>query len=65
MPLPSPKKFKDQKAFMKECMHQTLHMEKKEKDQAIAQCMQMWRDRSKKKAVSEVIKEFSSIINKA
>jgi len=45
--MPNPAKFKNTekgyKRFMQLCMHQTLHKEKKERDQAIAQCMAMWR----------------------
>lgn len=31
------------KNYMDQCMHQTLHMERKEKDQAVAQCLNSWR----------------------
>ena len=45
--MPNPAKFKNTeegyKKYMQQCMHQTLHMEKKDKGQAIAQCLSMWR----------------------
>jgi len=34
---------------MKDCLHQTMHMERKERERSLAQCLQMWRDRKKKK----------------
>jgi hypothetical protein len=61
--LPDPKKFKDQKHFMEECMHTTLHKEKKSPEQGAAQCLNMWRDRNKKKkatwvSLSDVIRNL-------
>jgi hypothetical protein len=51
--MPDPKRYapteEGKKHFMRDCMHTTLHLEKKDKNQGIAQCMQMWRDRGKKK----------------
>lgn len=47
--MPNPKLYKNQKQWMKDCLHQTMHMERKEREQSIAQCLQMWRDREKKK----------------
>jgi len=45
--MPNPAKYKNTeegyKHYMSECMHTTLHMEKKDKDQAVAQCLNMWR----------------------
>lgn len=48
--MPNPKKYKNQKQFMKDCLHTTLHMEKKEKEHALAQCLNMWRQRKRQKA---------------
>lgn len=42
------------------CMHQTMHVEKKDRDQAVAQCLGMWRNRKKKKCVAEFLKELCS-----
>ena len=52
--------FKNEKDFMKECMHKTLHMEKKDRDQATAECLNMWRNRKKKKCVASLLKELST-----
>lgn len=46
--MPRPNKFKSEKEWMSACMHQILHLEKKDRDQAIAQCLNMWRKRKKK-----------------
>ena len=47
--MPNPAKYKDKKKFMEDCIHQTLHVEKKNKDQSLAQCLNMWRDKNKGK----------------
>jgi len=47
--MPDPKDFKSQESWMGACMHQTLKHEDKEQDQAVAQCLNMWRKKSKKK----------------
>jgi len=47
--MPNPSKFKTEKDWMRGCMHQVMHLEKKERDQAVAQCLNMWRDWQKKK----------------
>jgi hypothetical protein len=45
--MPDPKNYsnseKDYKRYMQDCMHQTMHMERKEKDRSVAQCLNMWR----------------------
>jgi hypothetical protein len=56
--MPNPNKYKDEKEFMRECMHTTLHMEKKDRDNAIAQCLNQWRNR--KKCVAELLRELSA-----
>lgn len=48
--MPDPAKYKNKDKFMKDCIHQTLHVEKKDRDQGIAQCLNMWRQKSKKVA---------------
>ena len=36
------------KQFMDKCLHKTLRKQHKTKDQGIAECMQMWRDKGHK-----------------
>ena len=43
--MPNPAQYKDKTKFMHDCMHQTVDVEKKDKDQGIAQCLNMWRDK--------------------
>jgi len=40
---------------MRDCLHQTMHVEKKDKEQGIAQCMNMWRQRHKKMAHNIIV----------
>lgn len=56
--MPNPKKFKDQKHFMEECMHITLHKEHKNLEQGQAQCLNQWRNRNKKKKACKVAQLF-------
>jgi hypothetical protein len=64
--MPNPKQFKDQKNFMQQCMHTTLHREHKSPEQGQAQCLNQWRDRGKKKKkgdlnpVSDMIRDLVS-----
>jgi hemerythrin len=60
--MPNPNRFKNEKEFMAECMHQTLHLEKKDRAQAIAQCLSMWSNRKKKKCVAEFLRELSATL---
>jgi len=60
--MPNPNQYKNEKDFMRECMHQTLHMEKKDRDNAVAQCLNMWRNRKKKKCIANFLKELSSFL---
>ncbi len=46
--MPNPNKFKNEKEWMSACMHQLLKVEKKDHDEAVAQCLNMWRQRKKK-----------------
>jgi 2'-5' RNA ligase len=46
--MPNPKKYKNKKKFLHDCLHQTLQVEKKDRDQGLAQCFNMWRERNKK-----------------
>jgi len=73
--MPDPKRYKstekDYKRYMNDCMHQVMHMERKKKDQSIAQCMSMWRKehgskhpgKRKKKATADVLKEIAAILS--
>ena len=57
--MPNPKRYapteEGKKHFMRDCMHTVLHVEKKDRDQGIAQCMNVWRNRNKKKAMADRI----------
>ena len=59
--MPNPKKFKNEKEWMSACMPMLLHVEKKKRDQAIAQCLSIWRQRKKKarRIVDKYIKGVS------
>jgi len=57
--MPNPKKYKNKNKLMGECMHQVETVEGKPHEQAVAQCLQMWRDKGKKKCASELIRELS------
>jgi hypothetical protein len=62
--MPNPKRFKDEKTFMKECMHQLLHVEHKNRDQAIAQCMNLWRQKGKKCCLTGFLREVAASLIK-
>jgi len=47
--VPNPKQYKDKSKFMGDCMHQNLKVEDKSQDQAVAVCLNMWRERRKKR----------------
>lgn len=47
--MPDVGRYKDKKNWMADCMHQTLKVEGKKQDQAVAICLNMWRNRNKKK----------------
>lgn len=59
--MPNPKKFKNEKEWMSACMPLLLHVERKKRDQAISQCLNMWRQRKKKarKVINNYIKGAS------
>ena len=57
--MPDPKRYKDEDSFMSDCMHTTVKEEGKSRDQGVAQCLNMWRNRNKKrkgKAASVVLR---------
>lgn len=59
--MPDPNKYDgDKQKFMGDCMHQCVRIENKDRDQSIAQCLGMWRDKDKKKkCASDIIRELS------
>lgn len=46
--MPNPKEYKNEKEWMSACMPHLLNIEKKKRDQAVAQCLNMWRQWKKK-----------------
>lgn len=54
--MPNPKNFKSQKDFMKSCVSEVVK-EGKSQDQAVAQCMSMWRNRNKSKGLFDRVME--------
>lgn len=57
--MPDPKKYKNQKDFMNDCMHTTVHEEGKSREQGVAQCLNMWRQ--KNKVATEFLKAMDTI----
>ena len=71
--MPDPKKYenteKGYKKFMGDCMHQTLHMERKEKERSVAQCLNTWRrvhgpkhSGKPKKKIADILRGIVTII---
>ena len=48
--MPNPKKFDNKNEWMDTCMHQLRKEEHKDQQQSVAICINMWRDKNKKKA---------------
>lgn len=46
--MPNPNKYKDKKKYMDDCMHQTRKVEKMPQEQAVAVCLNRWREKDKK-----------------
>jgi len=46
--MPDPNRYDNEKDFMQDCMHETLKVERKNKDQGLSQCLNMWRNRHKR-----------------
>jgi hypothetical protein len=44
--MPSPKKYKSKPKYMKSCMHQVKTVEGKPQKQAVAQCLNVWKNKS-------------------
>lgn len=59
--MPDPAKYKDKQKFMADCMHQVKTVEGKPQNEAVAQCLIMWKSKKKKKkCASELIRELSN-----
>jgi len=64
MPDPSKYKAKNKKLYMQNCMHQTMHIEKKDRKNSLAICLNRWREHhpskkdNYKKAVRNVVNAF-------
>ena len=61
--MPNPKKYKDKKNWMSNCMHQTVTIENKDKDQGLAQCLNQWRQKAKKVAQKYLISERNKLMS--
>ena len=59
--MPNPKDFTDQNDWMDACMHQVKGVEGKSQDEAVSQCLAIWRGKGKKKkkCASEVIRDLT------
>ena len=47
--MPNPKKFKSESKFMQKCLHQTLYIERKDRDKSLAICLNRWRHKKASK----------------
>jgi 2'-5' RNA ligase len=58
--MPDPKKYKstEKTKYMEDCMHDTLHVEKKPRDQAIAVCLNRWREEHGESKVASKIEKI-------
>jgi hypothetical protein len=54
--MPDINKYDDKKEWMSDCMHQTVTVEKKKRDQGVAQCLNMWK--RKKKMAMEIVSQY-------
>lgn len=62
--MPDPGRYKSKSKYMGDCMHQTLKVEGMPRDQAIAVCLNRWREEKggkkppkKKKCSSELLRD--------
>lgn len=50
--MPNPAKYKNtedgKKKYMRDCLHETMHVERKDKDRSLAQCLNVWKQHHKK-----------------
>ena len=57
--MPNPAKYRDQKKWMNDCMHQ-MHIEHKDKEHALAQCLNQWRQKGKKCCLADTLKDIGA-----
>jgi hypothetical protein len=65
--MPDPGEYKNEQDFMSDCMHQVKKVEGKPQDQAVAQCLSMWRQehggkkpkKKRSKGAFEIIREIA------
>lgn len=50
--MPNPSDYSDKQKWMEDCMHQTKTVEKKPQDQAVAICLNRWREKGKKASIA-------------
>ena len=62
--MPNPANYKpfEKPKYMQDCMHQVVHVERKKKDQGLAQCLNVWRNYHNKKAAHTVLEKFKRIL---
>jgi len=56
--MPNPKEFDNQNEWMDACMHQQRKVENKDQAQSVAVCLNMWKDKDKKKSASRVASAY-------
>jgi hypothetical protein len=57
--MPDPNKYKDKHDFMNDCMHQTRKVENEPQDKAVAICLNMWKEKGKKKSAADYLRFLS------
>lgn len=61
--MPNPNKYKQKSKWMRDCMHQNMHVEKKDRDQSVAICLNRWKQKGSKRCLSNILKNiYASII---
>jgi len=63
--MPDPNKFDNKNDWMDACMHQLRKVENKEQDESVAQCINMWEGKKKKKkAARRVLSSYLEAVDK-
>lgn len=63
--MPNPEDYDNKDSWMDACMHQVKKVEGKPQDQAVAQCLSMWRNRDKSASVTTCdIKRVVAVLDK-
>ena len=60
--MPNPKRYKNKDKYMSDCMHQTVDVENKSKDQGLAICLNMWREKKAMIPISETIRYRACVL---